>query len=171
MSVRARPARPADAEAIAEVYSQGIEDRGATFETRPRTAADVLPWFSKPHPVVVVEDAGRLLAFANASVYRPRDCYLGVGEFSVYVRREARGRGAGRLAMEALIQAAREAGFWKLVSRVFPENEASLRLLGALGFRQVGVYRKHGKLDGAWRDVVVVELLIPENLDAAGALP
>lgn len=163
--MRARPARSRDAAAIAEIYSQGIADRTATFETRPRTPEDVLPWFSRPHPVVVVEDATQLVAFANVSVYRPRDCYLGVGEFSVYVRREARGRGAGRLALAALLEAVREAGFWKLVSRVFPENAASLRLLGALGFRQVGVYQKHGKLDGIWRDVVVVERLIAENLD------
>jgi L-amino acid N-acyltransferase YncA len=159
-----RLARPADAAAIAEIYNQGIEDRIATFETRPRSAEDVRVWFDGVHPVVVVEEDAQIVAFASTSTYRSRECYAGIAEFSVYVLRAARGRGAGRLAMLALIEAAREAGFWKLVSRVFTENVASLRLLGALGFREVGVYEKHAQLDGIWRDVVIVERMIPGNL-------
>ena len=158
--MQARKATGEDAEAIAAIYNQGIEDRAATFETRPRTAADVRLWFDAVHPIVVVEDAGALLAFASTSVYRPRDCYAGVAEFSVYTARAARRRGAGRLALQALIDEARSSGFWKLVSRVFPENTASLALLGSLGFREVGVYRRHGQLDGVWRDVVIVERLL-----------
>ncbi len=65
-----------------------------------------------------------------------------------------------RVAMTALIDAARAAGFHKLVSRVFPENAASLRMIDALGFRQAGVYRRHGQLDGVWRDVTIVEKLL-----------
>ena len=72
--------------------------------------------------------------------------------------------GAGRLALEALILAAGKAGFWKLVSRVFINNKASRRLIGSLGFREVGVYQKHAKLDGIWRDVIIVERLISNNL-------
>src|SRR5688500_16521277 len=98
-----RPATPADAAAIAAVDNQGIEDRVATFETRPRTAADIAVWFDGRHPVVVVEDAGRVVAFGATSPYRPRDCYAGVAEASVYVARGARGRGAGTLALEGLI--------------------------------------------------------------------
>jgi phosphinothricin acetyltransferase len=66
--------------------------------------------------------------------------------------------------MEALIAASERAGFWKLVSRVFPQNTASLRLLKSLGFREVGRYEKHAKLDGAWLDVVIVERLLPANV-------
>jgi L-amino acid N-acyltransferase YncA len=159
-----------DAAAIARIYNQGIEDRIATFETRPRSAEDVREWFDGRHPVVVAEDEGAVVAFASTSTYRPRECYAGVAEFSVYVAREGRGRGAGRVAMQALIAAAEAAGFWKLVSRVFPENTASLALLRSLGFREVGVYAKHGQLDGAWRDVVIVELLIEANLIDVAAL-
>jgi L-amino acid N-acyltransferase YncA len=65
--------------------------------------------------------------------------------------------------MEAIIDAARQAGLWKLVSRVFVENIASRRMLKAVGFREVGIYQKHARLDGQWRDVVIVERLIPEN--------
>ena len=70
-----RPALLSDAEAIARIYTQGIEDRVATFETRPRTAADILSWFDGRYPLVVVEDAGQVVAFATASLYRPRECY------------------------------------------------------------------------------------------------
>ena len=160
-----RPATPADAAVIAAIYNQGIADRVATFETRPRTAADIAAWFDGTHPVVVAERDGAVVAFASASTYRPRDCYRGVAEFSVYVAREWRGRGAGRAALAALVYACERAGFWKLVSRVFVENAASRGLLAALGFREVGVYEKHGRLDGAWRDVVIVERLLPANLD------
>jgi phosphinothricin acetyltransferase len=159
-----RPATPEDAAAIARIYNEGIDDRVATFETRHRTAADILGWLDGVHPVVVAEDGGEVVAFAAASQYRPRECYSGIAEFSVYVARAARGRGAGRAAMQALIEAAEKAGFWKLVSRIFPENRASLGLVRSLGFREVGVYEKHSKLDGVWRDVVIVELLIPTNL-------
>jgi phosphinothricin acetyltransferase len=161
--LHARRATPADAPAIAEIYNQGIVDRVATFETSPRTAEDILPWFDGTHPIVVVEDDQAIVAFASTSTYRPRACYAGIAEFSVYVARAQRGRGAGRLAMQALIAASEQAGLWKLVSRVFVENAPSRSLLDALGFREVGIYEKHGRLDGAWRDVVIVERLIEAN--------
>ena len=159
----ARPATPADAEAIARIYNEGIHDRVGTFETRERTPDDVRQWFDGRHPIVVVERAGAIAAFAATSSYRARDCYAGVAEFSVYVSRDARGMGAGRVAMDAIIAAARDAGLWKLLSRVFVENTASRGLLASVGFREVGVYEKHARLDGVWRDVVIVERLIPEN--------
>ena len=157
--MRARAATVADAEAIARIYNEGIDDRIATFETRHRAAEDVARWFGGRYPIVVVEEA-TIIAFASTSQYRPRDCYAGIAEFSVYVAREARGRGAGRLAMEALIDAARSAGFWKLVSRVFVENAPSRAVLRGVGFREVGTYQRHARLDGAWRDVVIVERLL-----------
>jgi phosphinothricin acetyltransferase len=163
--LRAREARGEDAADIARIWNEGIEDRVATFETEPRTAARIASWMrdKEPrYPTVVVEADGRVIAWAAASEYHPRECYAGVGEFSVYVERASRGRGAGRLAMEALIPASERAGLWKLVSRVFPENVASLGLLRSLGFREVGTYRRHAKLDGIWRDVVIVEKLLGE---------
>jgi phosphinothricin acetyltransferase len=162
--MQARLATPADSARLAEIYNQGIADRVATFETRPRSAEDVAAWFDGRHPVVAVEAEGSVIAFAAASVYRPRECYAGVAEFSVYVAREARRRGAGRLAMEALLREAGRLGFWKLVSRVFVDNAPSRALLRGLGFREVGVYEKHAQLDGVWRDVVIVERLIEGNL-------
>src|SRR2546423_2761226 len=110
--MRTRSATLDDAAAIARIYNDGIADRVATFETDPRTPDDVRRWFTSTHPIVVVEDdASTVIAFASTSIYRPRDCYSGVAEFSVYVAREARGHGVGRTAMTALISAARDAGF------------------------------------------------------------
>jgi L-amino acid N-acyltransferase YncA len=160
VAMTARKATEADAAAIARIYNQGIEDRAATFETRPRSAAEITAWFRGLHPVVVVEDGNNVIGFASTSVYRPRECYAPVAEFSVYVERSVRGRGVGRAALVALFDAARAAGLRKLVSRVFPENLASLGLLESLGFRRVGTYEKHGQLDGVWRDVVIVEKLL-----------
>ena len=158
--MKSRAATAADAAAIARIYNEGIEEGIATFETRPRTAADVEKWFDGVHPIVVIEDGGEFIAFASTSTYRPRECYSGIAEFSVYASRSARGRGAGKAAMLALIEAARKAGFWKLVSRVFVENSASRGVLKSVGFREVGTYERHAKLDGLWRDVVIVEKLL-----------
>ena len=127
--MHSRSATPGDAESIASIYNEGIADGIATVETRPRTADDVRAWFDARFPLVVVEDGGRVIAFASTSEYRPRGCYAGIAEFAVYVARAERRRGAGRVAMDALLEGARRAGFWKLVSRVFVENAASRALL------------------------------------------
>lgn len=159
-----RRATPADAAAIADIYNEGIEDGIATFETHPRTPHDVAKWFGTRFPIVVVENSGgQVIAFASTSEYRSRDCYRGIAEFSVYVTRSERGRGAGRIAMQSLIREAKAAGFWKLVSRVFPENTASRALLAQLGFREVGIYKRHAQSRGVWRDVVIVEALLTES--------
>ncbi len=163
MSLRTRAARGEDAGAIARIYNEGIEDRLATFETEPRTEGDIGEWLQDGVPLVVAEDDDGVVAWAAAHPYRPaRDAYRGIGEFSVYVARDRRGLGAGRAALSALIEEVESRGYWKLLSRVFPENEASLALARSLGFREVGVYRRHGRLDGVWRDVVIVERLLGE---------
>jgi L-amino acid N-acyltransferase YncA len=163
---RIRPANGEDGPAVAEIYNQGIADRGATFETEPRTATDMAKRVEEDpsrFPVLVAEAGGQVVGWASIGPYRPRTCYAGIGEFSVYIERTARGRGVGRALMESLIAEARSRGYWKLLSRIFPSNTGSLALCRALGFREVGTYEKHGRLDGRWLDVVIVERLIAEN--------
>jgi phosphinothricin acetyltransferase len=162
-----RRAGPADAAAIAAIYNQGIAERSATFETEPRTADDIAARFrdiDRCPMIVAVGESGVVLGWAGVTGYRPRACYAGIGEFSIYLDRAARGRGVGRTLLDALVDEARARGYWKLVSRIFPANAASRALCRACGFREVGTYEKHARLDGEWKDVVIVERLIPENL-------
>ena len=164
--LHARLADASDAAAIARIYNQGIEERVATFETTPRTVVQIAAQLAEKGDrfptVVVVEHGGAVVAWASAGPYRSRPAYAGVAEHSVYVDRAARGSGAGRVALDALCQAYEERGFWKLASRIFPENAPSLVLHERAGFRVVGVYRRHGKLEGAFRDCVIVEKLLGE---------
>jgi len=171
-AVRIRPATPEDAAAIAFIYNAGIRERIATFETEERTPDERRQWLAghdATHPVIVAtlpdtDGVETVVGWASADGYRTRACYAGIAEFSVYIHPEYRRRGIGRPLMGGLIAAAERVGLWKLVSRVFVENAPSRALLSRVGFREVGTYEKHGKLDGVWRDVVIVERLIPANL-------
>jgi len=169
--VTIRLAERKDAAAIADIYNQGIAERGSTFETEPRSVDEINARLGDQlrFPTLAAENAGTVLGWAGLGRYRARTCYAGIGEFSVYLDQTARGRGVGRQLVEALVEAARERGYWKLVSRIFPFNTASRTLCRACGFREVGVYEKHGCLDGQWLDVVIVERLIPEHLTSRGA--
>ena len=153
-----RPAAGSDAEAIARIYNQGIDERSSTFETEPRTAADVANWLACADrlPVLVAED-GQVTGWARVLAYSDRAAYSGVGEVSVYVDAAARGRGLGRALLEALEQRARELEYWKLVGKLFTDNAASAALVERCGWRTVGLHLRHGRLDGEWRDVMLVE--------------
>jgi L-amino acid N-acyltransferase YncA len=168
-----RPARPEDAAAIAAIYNEGIRGRTATFETRERNGDDILPWIhdAARFPVLVAEREGRVEGWIAASAYRPRECYAGIAEYAVCVRAAARGSGVGDRLMAAFLPALEGAGFWKVLSRVFPENRASLALAARHDFREVGTYRRHARLDGVWRDVVIVERLLGEGAEGTGGRP
>ena len=156
-----------DAAAIAEIYNQGIEDRVATYETSRRTTEDQQAWLQAiagRYPALVAQIDGEIIGWAGAGPYRDRDCYRGIGEFSMYVHRDWRRQGVGDLLVAGLISEAERLGLWKLLSRIFPFNEASRALCRKHGFREVGVYEKHARLGGRWLDVVIVERLISANL-------
>ena len=156
-----RAAAAGDADAIAAIYNEGIEERVATFETRPRSAADVAAWLEEALPfLVAVADDGSVVAFARVSPYSDRCVYSGVGEHGVYVARSARGRGLGRTLLEALCVESARMGLYKLTSRIFTDNGASRAAHVAAGFEEVGVQRRHGRLDGEWKDCVLVERLL-----------
>jgi L-amino acid N-acyltransferase YncA len=160
-SLSLRPAVPADAAAICVIYNQGIAGREATFETDPRTPDDILSWFEGVLPLVVASDAsGAMIGWARVSAYSDRCVYEGVGEHGVYVDETARGRGVGRLLLEEIAAVAERRGLYKLTSRVFTTNTASLAAHRAAGFSEVGIQRRHGRLDGEWKDCMLVERLL-----------
>jgi L-amino acid N-acyltransferase YncA len=178
-----RPAEPRDAARISEIYNEGIEDGQATLETRPRTPADILAKMNAPgNHLVIAEWGGKpggtaappvaggpasaqtILGWASITPYSSRECYAGVGEASVYISRSARHQGLGRLLLDALVAVAATRGYHKLIGRLLASNTASRQLVRGLGFREVGLHQKHGKLAGQWVDVVVAERLIQENL-------
>ena len=162
-SVSVRTAGPTDAEAIAVIYNQGIEDRLATLETELRSAEERRRWLgtrSPRHPVIVAEVDGRVVGWGSLNSFNPRPAYDHVADFSVYVGREWRGRGVGHRLLETLIARARELDYHKLVLAALNGNAAGVTLYRRLGFTEVGVYREQGQLDGKWVDVVVMERLL-----------
>jgi len=170
-SIRIRAAASRDAAAIAAIYNEGIAGRGATFETTERSADDVRRWLASTSRIArpflvaqrIAEERNEVVGWVRASEYRPRQCYDGVAEFSVYVASSARGQRVGDALMTHFVSACAESGIWKILSRIFPENMASRALCARHGFREVGVYERHAQLDGVWRDVVIVERLILVN--------
>jgi phosphinothricin acetyltransferase len=159
-----REATPEDAEAIARIYNQGIEDRLATLETLPRSPDERRQWMaarSERYPVLVAATAGgEVVGWASLNQFNPRPAYDFVADFSVYVDRAARGSGVGNALLDALERRARQIGFHKLVLAAFPTNTAGMRLYERRGFTRVGIYHEQGQLDGAWVDVVLMEKIL-----------
>jgi L-amino acid N-acyltransferase YncA len=167
-SVCVRAARESDAGMIASIYNDGIAGREATFETEPRRGADFHERIiSGRSPLLVADLDGRLVGWAGLAPYSERAAYAGIAECSIYVASDARGRGVGTELCQRLAQEAAGCGLWKLMGKVFPENLACVRMVGRCGFREVGLHCRHGRLDGEWRDVLLVELLLGEAANAA----
>ena len=161
-----RPANAADVPEITRIYNEGIRDRLATLETEERTPQERLAWLEardERHPVLVAERSSAVIGWGSLNVFNPRPAYAHVADFSIYVGREARGAGVGKVLLTALIDRARELGYHKLVLAAFPQNAAGMRLYACFGFREVGIYREHGLLDDAWVDVVIMERLLGET--------
>jgi phosphinothricin acetyltransferase len=158
MEIRAM--QPDDWPAVREIYQQGIATRQATFET----AAPSWEEWDAGHLVdlrLVAEEDGEVVGWAALSAVSRRACYAGVAEASVYVAERARGRGAGSALLGRLLADADEAGFWTIQASIFPENAASLALHARCGFRMVGTRERIARLDGAWRDTVLLERRVP----------
>src|SRR5688572_26935931 len=161
-----RTATPADVPDITRIYNEGIRDRLATLETEERTLEERLAWLEargERHPVLVAERESTVAGWGSLNIFNPRPAYAHVADFSIYVGQEARGAGVGKSLLAALIERARELGYHKLVLAAFPHNEAGMRLYSRFGFREVGVYREQGLLDGHWVDVIIMERLLRET--------
>lgn len=153
--------RASDWEAVARIYGEGIDEGEATFEVEVPTW-DYFDASRLPNLRLVAEQNGAILGWAAASPVSSRAAYRGVVEHSVYVAREARWGGVGRMLLSALIEAAEQAGVWCIQSSVFPENTASLTLHERSGFRTVGRRERiarsgRGPHAGRWRDTVLIE--------------
>ncbi|MEV4810822.1 GNAT family N-acetyltransferase [Micromonospora avicenniae] len=145
------------ADAVLDIYRLGIATGNATFETEPPTWERFTATRLPGHRWVAVDPAGRVLGWVACSAVSDRCVYAGVVEHSVYVHPDARGRGVGRVLLEALIASTEQAGIWTIQSGIFPENTASLALHAACGFRTVGTRRRIGHHHGVWRDVTLIE--------------
>jgi len=151
-----RDLRPGDWPEVSRIYADGIATGNATFET------EVPSWEAwdaahLPEHRFVARRDGRVLGWIALAPTSPRACYAGVAEVSAYVAAEARGSGLGKELLAAVISSSERGAIWTLQTGVFPENEASLGLLGRFGFRIVGTHERIGRLHGVWRDVVLVE--------------
>jgi L-amino acid N-acyltransferase YncA len=155
-----RLAQAADLPAVVEAYNAGIQERVATLETRLRTSEELTGWLTDGRPFLVGECDGRVLGWARAGAYSDRCVYQGVGEHAVYVHPDGRGQGLGHQLLTELCAESERRGLYKLTSRIFTDNQASRAAHRAAGFTEVGVQRRHGQLDGEWKDCVLVEKLL-----------
>ncbi len=152
-----RPLSRSDWAGVAAAFADGIATGLATFETEVPSWEEWDAGHLPSHRIAAELD-GEVVGWCALAPYSRRPVYRGVGEVSVYVAQGVRGRGVGRRLLEAAIESARSGGLWTLQAGIFPENEPSLALHRSLGFREVGVRERLGRLDGAWRDVVLLEL-------------
>jgi phosphinothricin acetyltransferase len=147
----------AHADEVLRIYRAGIDERLATFETQAPTWAEFDASRLPEHRFVAVDDGGRVVGWVAASRVSNREVYAGVVEHSVYVDPDARGHRVGMTLLETLITSTEASGIWTIQSGIFPDNLASLALHRRAGFRVVGTRERLARLDGRWRDVVLLE--------------
>ena len=161
--VSVRLARPGDAEAIRSIYNLEVTESTVTFDLVPRTLADQLAWLAEHdgvHPAVVAELEGEVVGFGSLAPYRSRPAYATTVEDSVYVRRDRRGNGCGRVILSELMRLATLHGFHAVMARIVGGHEASIGLHRACGFELIGVEREVGRKFGRWLDVVLMQRLL-----------
>lgn len=155
-----RSATEADAGAIGAIYDEGIASGIATFASGPHPAEERRKWLSArgPRAPVFVGTASQtVLAWSALAPFSGREWYTGVAEYTVYVASAARGRGLGGKLLQHLLGVAPDYGYWKLVGMILVENASGLALAERAGFRRVGTYESHGRINGRWRDVALME--------------
>jgi len=145
-----------DWDQVASIYREGIATGNATFET---SVPEYEAWDNSHHQHcrLVARTGGEIIGWAALSPVSSRSVYSGVAELSIYVARSARGCGIGKALLSAIIDESESRGIWMLQAGIFSENAASLALVKAFGFREVGHRERIGQMDGVWRDVILME--------------
>jgi L-amino acid N-acyltransferase len=162
--LRTRVVERRDAEALRAIYNVEVRESTVTFDLVPRSLAEQVAWIdehSGGHPAIVAVDGdGAVVGFASLTPYRSRPAYATTVEDSVYVQRDARGRGVGRLLLEDLVELARDHGFHSIIARIVGDHDASIALHAAAGFEAVGREREVGRKFGRWLDVVLLQKML-----------
>jgi len=151
-----RAMRDSDGPEVLAIYQMGMDARNATFET---SAPDWAAWDQRHRPDsrFVWEEDGRAVGWVALSPISTRQAYRGVAEISIYIHPAYQGKGIGSQLMAAVIESSEVNGIWTLTAGIFPENTASLRLHLKFGFREVGYRERIARLDGHWRDTLLLE--------------
>lgn len=160
---RIQKARFEDVESILCIYNQGIADRIATLETDEKDLEYMSKWFltrEERYSVLVAKDEMGVVGWASLNPYSNRCAYRSVADLSVYIKREKRGNGIGKMLLEAIEQKASENEFHKIILFTFPFNPAGQKLYQKLGYREVGIFKEQGELDGKPVDVMAMEKLL-----------
>ncbi|ASS93828.1 arsinothricin resistance N-acetyltransferase ArsN1 family A [Peribacillus simplex] len=158
-----REAMETDIDSIKEIYNQGIEDRIATLETELKDQTNMEEWFAQHigrYKVIVADQEGEIVGWASLNQYNSRDAYKGVADLSVYISRDHRGKGIGGLLLQSIEKLAKENDFNKIVLFTFPFNQMGQGLYKKRGYREVGVFKNQGILDGEFVDVMAMEKLL-----------
>jgi phosphinothricin acetyltransferase len=162
--MRTRLAEPRDAEATRTIYNLEVLESTVTFDLVPRTLTDQQHWIdehSGSHPAIVaVDEAGTVLGFASLSPFRPRAAYVPTVEDSVYVHRDARGRGVGELLLRDILTLGADHGFHSVMARIVGGHDTSIALHRKCGFEQIGREREVGRKFGRWLDVVLMQRML-----------
>lgn len=161
-SCSTRIASKNDLESILMIYNQGIEDRIATLETDQKDMDYMKNWFnnhSGRFGVVVIEKNGEIVGWASLNPYSSRCAYAGVAELSIYIKRDDRGQGIGSILLNAIEQTAVNNDFNKIVLFTLPFNQMGQGLYRKNGYREVGIFKNQGKLEGRYVDVMIMEKL------------
>jgi phosphinothricin acetyltransferase len=161
--MRVRLATIDDTEATRAIYNLEVTESTVTFDLVPRSPEEQREWLtarSGAHAVLVAEDDGEVVGFASLSPFRDRPAYSTSVENSVYVRRDQRAKGVGKLLLSELITLATSHGFHAMIARIVGDHEASIALHRSLGFEVVGTEREVGRKFGRWLDVLEMQLLL-----------
>lgn len=155
-----------DLESIMKIYNQGIEDRIATLEYETKDLSYMKNWFDQHkdrYKIIIAEQEGQVLGWSSINQYSSRCAYAGVGDLSIYIARNHRGKGVGSLLLKEIEKVAIENGFYKIVLFTFPFNNLGQALYRKNGFREVGIFKNQGILDGRFVDVMAMEKMIVQT--------